>query len=97
MMRGTTIFLLAAATLAGCATQEDAAANQTPGDDAGPYDEVSLGPVDGLDLPPTDVDRVQAGDVAPDFTLTSLAGPPVTLSDFRGEKNVVLVFYRGHW
>ena len=103
MLRATTILLLAAAALAGCATQEDAAtdatsaADATPGDEVAPRDEVALGPVDGFDLPPTDLDRVQEGDVAPDFTLTSLAGPPVTLSDFRGEKNVVLVFYRGHW
>lgn len=62
-----------------------------------PAEEPALGPVDGHDLPPSDLDRVQVGDTAPDFTLVSLAGPPVTLSDFRGEKNVVLVFYRGHW
>ncbi len=56
-----------------------------------------LGPVDGHGLPPTELDRVSAGDEAPDFTLESFAGPPVTLSDYRGERNVVLVFYRGHW
>jgi len=33
---------------------------------------------------------------APDFTLTDQNGRVVTLSDFRG-RNVVLVFYRGHW
>ncbi|MBT8488309.1 MAG: redoxin domain-containing protein [Gemmatimonadetes bacterium] len=59
--------------------------------------ETALGPTDGFDLSPTDLDRVQEGDNAPDFTLTSLAGPPVTLSDFRGSANVILVFYRGHW
>ena len=64
-------------------------------DDAGPAR--SLGPADGLDLPPTDLDRVVAGERAPDFTLASLAGPPVTLSDYRGSRDVVLVFYRGHW
>jgi hypothetical protein len=58
---------------------------------------VALGPVDGTELPPTDLDRIQVGQTAPDFTLTSLAGPPVTLSSFRGAKDVVLVFYRGHW
>ena len=59
--------------------------------------EIVLGPVDGHDLPGTDLERVQAGDMAPDFSATSLAGPVVTLSSFRGEKNVVLFFYRGHW
>jgi peroxiredoxin len=33
------------------------------------------------------------GDLAPDFTLSNQKGEPVTLSDFRGKKNVVLVFY----
>ena len=33
------------------------------------------------------------GDSAPDFTLKDQEGNDVTLSSFRGEKNVVLVFY----
>jgi mycoredoxin-dependent peroxiredoxin len=36
---------------------------------------------------------VEVGDKAPDFTLKDQHGQAVTLSDFRGEKNVVLVFY----
>jgi len=59
--------------------------------------EPRLGPHDGLDLPRVDTGRVAVGDVAPDFSLMSYAGTVTTLSDFRGEKNVVLVFYRGHW
>ena len=59
--------------------------------------EIVLGPTDGHDLPPTDIDRVLAGQLAPDFSATSLEGPIVTLSQFRGTKNVVLFFYRGHW
>ena len=35
---------------------------------------------------------VSEGEAAPDFTLTSDAGEPVRLSDFRG-KPVVLYFY----
>lgn len=56
-----------------------------------------LGPKDGADLTPTDLDRVKVGQPAPDFTLENLGGTKITLSDFRGKKNVVLVFYRGHW
>jgi cytochrome oxidase Cu insertion factor (SCO1/SenC/PrrC family) len=56
-----------------------------------------LGPVDGLELPPTEIDRVSVGAVAPDFSLAAMNGDVVTLSDFRGKKNIVLVFYRGHW
>jgi peroxiredoxin len=32
---------------------------------------------------------------APDFTLDNAEGQPVSLADFRGLKNVVLVFTRG--
>ena len=56
-----------------------------------------LGPADGLDLAPVDTGRVAVGDTAPDFSLASYAGPVVTLSDFRDRKDVILVFYRGHW
>ena len=36
-------------------------------------------------------------DVAPKFTLPSAAGESVSLESFAGDKNVVLVFYRGFW
>jgi peroxiredoxin len=36
---------------------------------------------------------VEIGDEAPDFELPDQHGTPVKLSSFRGEKNVVLVFY----
>ena len=36
---------------------------------------------------------LQPGDRAPDFTLPSTVGEKVTLSDFRGKKNVLLMFY----
>ena len=56
-----------------------------------------LGPKDGFGLPPTDLERVTVGSVAPDFSLSALSGDVVTLSDSRDGENVVLVFYRGHW
>lgn len=56
-----------------------------------------LGPKDGGNLQPTDLDRVKVSDTAPDFTLENLDGTRISLSDFRGRKNVVLVFYRGQW
>ncbi|MCT7951787.1 peroxiredoxin [Ancylothrix sp. C2] len=36
---------------------------------------------------------VKVGDIAPDFTLASQTGTPVSLKDFRGKKAVVLYFY----
>lgn len=56
-----------------------------------------LGPADHRELPPTDIERVAVGAPAPDFTLARYGGGTVTLSQFRGQKNVVLVFYRGYW
>lgn len=38
-------------------------------------------------------DSLKVGDRAPDFTLTDQNGARVSLSDFRGKKNVVLAFY----
>lgn len=45
---------------------------------------------------PSDLNRIQPGQAAPDFTLKTADGRSLSLSDFRG-KNVVLVFYRGYW
>ncbi len=58
---------------------------------------VQLGPVDGFDLAPTDLERVSVGSIAPDFSLEAMNSDTLTLSDYRGDKNIVLVFYRGHW
>jgi cytochrome oxidase Cu insertion factor (SCO1/SenC/PrrC family) len=37
------------------------------------------------------------GSEAPSFTLQTLAGADLSLSDFRGKAPVVLVFFRGEW
>lgn len=90
MRRFALTLLVAAVGLTGCTAQDEAgqAEQSAP---------VVLGPVDGHDLPGIDLERVKVGDRAPIFSLASLAGPVVTLSDFRGTKNVILVFYRGYW
>ena len=41
--------------------------------------------------------EIEVGDLAPDFTLKDQDGNEVTLSSFRGNKNVVLAFYPFDW
>ncbi len=40
---------------------------------------------------------VQVGQQAPDFTLKSHLGTEVTLSEFRGRKNVLIAFFPLAW
>lgn len=94
-MRGFALTLLAAGVVGtgACGVAEG-------GSDEARVEEMTetlLGPADGHDLAPFDLERVVAGDMAPDFSAASLAGPTVTLSSYRGQRNVVLFFYRGHW
>ena len=83
--------LLAALALCGCqqAARPDAAwtngaAANTP---AGANDRAASQP------PAAPVTHLRVGDPAPDFALTDTKGQTVRLSDFRGQKNVVLAFY----
>ncbi len=41
--------------------------------------------------------KVKAGEPAPNFTLPSLSGEEITLSDFQGRKNVVISFVPAAW
>lgn len=41
--------------------------------------------------------KVKVGEPAPDFTLPSVSGKPVTLSQYRGKKNVVISFVPAAW
>jgi len=56
-----------------------------------------LGPKDGADMSPTDLNRIKVGQPAPDFSLEDAGGKTIALSEFRDKKTVVLVFYRGYW
>ncbi|HNR14158.1 MAG TPA: peroxiredoxin [Thermodesulfobacteriota bacterium] len=50
------------------------------------------------ELKPQDsVLKVRVGDVAPDFTLPSVKGETVTLSQYRARKNVVISFVPAAW
>lgn len=48
---------------------------------------------------PTRIDNaeLQVGDVAPDFRLADHTGGYVGLSDYRGQKNLVIAFYPLAW
>lgn len=59
--------------------------------------QIKLGPKDDAKLTASDLSRVKIGEAAPDFTLENEDGKPVSLSDYKGKKTVVLVFYRGYW
>ncbi|MFH1621887.1 MAG: peroxiredoxin [Candidatus Omnitrophota bacterium] len=41
--------------------------------------------------------KVKVGDIAPDFTLPSINGETVTLSQYKGKKNVVISFVPAAW
>ncbi len=41
--------------------------------------------------------KVRVGDTAPDFTLPSVSGEPVTLQQYRGKKNVAISFVPAAW
>jgi thioredoxin-dependent peroxiredoxin len=58
--------------------------------------QATLGPVDGRELSPYDLNRILPGEMAPDFRLQDQDGKIHQLSQYRG-KNVVLVMYRGYW
>lgn len=55
------------------------------------------GPKDEVKQSATDLDRVKVGQPAPDFTLEDSEGKKHQPCRLRRQKNVVLVFYRGHW
>ena len=47
--------------------------------------------------PEAQAGRVQEGDEAPDFNLESLDGQTLRLSELRGEKNALIILFRGAW
>ena len=50
------------------------------------------------DLKPFDSElKVKSGEMAPDFTLPAVSGEKITLSQYRGKKNVVLSFVPAAW
>lgn len=50
-------------------------------------------PLHAADQPAPPQPTVKVGDMAPNFTLTDQDGKKVSLSEFKGKKNVALAFY----
>jgi peroxiredoxin len=81
--------LLLAGAFTGC--QKEVSLESATAPIATPTAEVAP----SVDPTVTDLERVKPGTLAPDFSLTNHDGLSYRLSDFRGKKTVVLVFYRG--
>jgi peroxiredoxin len=85
MKRAPFFILLAWGVLAWCLMAPDALADHMETFDPG-------------HLKPTDSTlKVKVGDMAPDFTLPAITGGTVSLSDYRGKRNVVLSFVPAAW
>jgi hypothetical protein len=103
-IRGRSGALLVALSVAACGgAEQDAAPSGAAADaldSAGGREAPAaavLGPADGRDLAGTDLGRIAVGEVAPDFTLATYRGDTLTLSENRGAREILLVFYRGAW
>jgi hypothetical protein len=82
-----TILLIFVAVFTACQSGGNNAASSSPTSSASPSA--------SYDPAWTDLNRVKPGALAPDFALPDESGKTHRLSDYRGRKHVVLVFYRG--
>ena len=87
---------LAVLALAACGSsaepaQEASSAKAEPAADEGEHAAIFDEHLTGAEEPEPQ------GEVAPKFTLPAASGESVSLDSFAGDRNVVLVFYRGFW
>ena len=82
--------LLTVMALAGCGPSAEPTAGVPAATAEPPANEASQDALDSADAEPK-------GDIAAKFELPSGTGETVSLASFAGDKNVVLVFYRGFW
>ena len=76
--------------LAACGPSSESATESPVATAASPATEAAQTASDTTDAEPQ-------GDIAPKFELPSGTGGTVSLASFAGDKNVVVVFYRGFW
>lgn len=87
----TALWLLVVAAFASCQSEPNRQAGVPAADfKQNIYPVTTLKPVDSRL-------KVKVGDVAPDFTLPSVSGKKVSLSQFRGHWNVVISFVPAAW
>ncbi len=77
--------------LAGCGTSTEPTSEPPAASQTEPAE--SEGSESASDTTPVEPE----GDIAAKFTLPDATGDAVSLASFAGDKNVVLVFYRGFW
>lgn len=58
---------------------------------------LTVAPASGSSTSAQQAERVEVGDQAIDFTMQSIDGETYRLSDLRGERNAILIFFRGTW
>ncbi len=102
ILRNCKFLLLVAATLmtvvaiAACGSADEQVAEEAPAATIEPATAAASAPEGSSASADTPEPKPQ-GDVAPMFTLPAAAGESVSLGSFAGDRNVVLVFYRGFW
>lgn len=84
------VFLMLAAIITACQSGGNTPASSSSSNP-------SAAPTPSYDPSWTDLNRVKPGVLAPDFALEDETGKEHRLSDYRGSKYVVLVFYRGYF
>lgn len=58
---------------------------------------IAFSPATAADDEPVQAERVAVGQEVPGFSLTGTDGESYTPGDLEGEKNLVLIFFRGTW
>jgi len=94
MKKDLILFLFGVAFVAACQS-----GGNSGGQSASTIATPSSGPAPSASYEPgwTDLNRVNRNTIAPDFALEDQTGKVHRLADYRGKKNVVLVFYRGYF
>ena len=84
------VLSIAALALAACGSSSEPATES-------PAATAAQAPTEAAQAASETTDAEPQGEMAPKFELPSGTGGTVSLASFAGDKNVVVVFYRGFW